>query len=401
MWVRKAIPGGYALELAIQWSALTYFTENITPAVGNVFGLAINQHDNDGRGHQATIQWAAVLKDSVWCTPKYFGTVKFLADHKLQFIPTNNMTGVTNPIPYDGSSYPPSTRKRGDVNGNGVDPGDATSILRICVGLDTEPAPGTDAFYGADANADGTISPVDASWVLYYLVNDEYPNHTLPKISGTGGVSFAKATATTDENKDQVIELPLVLSKSSGVISAFVNINIDNSIADVKYVKAKLPEGSSMLYNYKNSVLKIAIAGIHELANGNLVNIGIHLKNKETKLEVSGFSQLNDNEKVRLENTSVREIPTSFALQNNYPNPFNPTTTIKYQIPENAHVRLVVYNMLGQRVRTIVDQPQEAGYYSVQWDGRNDYGESVSSGIYVYRIKAGSFITSKKMNLIK
>jgi hypothetical protein len=317
------------------------------------------------------------------------------------------MTGITNPIPYDGSSYPPSTRKRGDVNGNGVDPGDATSVLRICVGLDLEPAPGTDAFYGADVNADGIITPFDASWVLYYLVNDEYPNHTFPKISGTGRVSFAKATTTTDENKAQVIELPLVLSESHGIVTAFVNINIDNSIADVKYVNAKLPEGSSMLYNYKNSVLKIAIAGIHELANGTMVTIGIRLKNKEAKLDVRGVARLNDNEEVTLGSASVREIPTSFALQNNYPNPFNPTTTIKYQIPENAQVRLVVYNMVGQRVRTIVDQPQEAGYYSVEWDGRNNYGECVSSGIYVYRISAvrdgyaGSFVTSKKMNLIK
>jgi hypothetical protein len=292
-------------------------------------------------------------------------------------------------------------RKRGDVNGNGVDPGDATSVLRICVGLDPEPEPGTDAFYGSDANADGTISPIDASWVLYYLVNDEYPNHTVPKISGTGAVSFAKATTTTDENKDQVIDLPLVLTKSSGIVSAFVNVNIDNSVADVKYVNAKLPEGSSMLYNYKNSILKIAIAGIHELANGTMVNIGIILKNKEVKLDVNGFAQLNDNEEIALENTSIREIPFLYALQNNYPNPFNPTTTVQYQIPENTQVRLVVYDMLGQIVRTIVDEAQEAGYYSVEWDGRNNNGESVSSGVYIYRIQVGSFVTSKKMNFIK
>jgi hypothetical protein len=214
-------------------------------------------------------------------------------------------------------------------------------------------------------------------------------------------VSFAKATATTDENKAQVLDLPVVLTKSSGIISAFVNVNIDNSKGDVKYVKAKLPEGSSMLYNYKNNTLKIAIAGIHELANGTMVSIGISLKNKEAKLDISGVAQLNDNEKILLGNALIREIPTSYGLQNNYPNPFNPTTTVKYQIPENTHVRLVVYNMLGQIVRTIVDQPQEAGYYSIQWDGRNNYGESVSSGIYIYRIQAGSFVASKKMNLIK
>jgi hypothetical protein len=305
------------------------------------------------------------------------------------------------------ADYAVPTRKRGDVNGNGVDPGDATSILRIIVGLDPEPAPGTDAFYGADANADGTISPIDASWVLYYLVNDEYPNHTLPKVSVSSTIAFGKISENTVENKGQVIDLPLVLTKSGGVISAYVDLHIDNSVADVQYVNAKLPEGSSMLYNYKHSALKIAIAGIHEMADGTIIHVGISLKENEARLEVSGIAKLNDNPDIALENVSIREIPTSFAIQNNYPNPFNPTTTIKYQIPENAHVRLVVYNTLGQRVRTIVDQPQEAGYYSVEWDGRNNYGESVSSGIYVYRIsamrdgQAGSFVASKKMNLIK
>jgi hypothetical protein len=102
-WVRRIIPGGYVLEFAIKWSAISSGIETITPIVGNVFGLAINQHDNDGSGHKATVQWAAVLSNEVWSTSKYLGTVKFLANNKLQFIPTNNMTGVTNLIPYDGS----------------------------------------------------------------------------------------------------------------------------------------------------------------------------------------------------------------------------------------------------------------------------------------------------------
>jgi hypothetical protein len=162
-----------------------------------------------------------------------------------------------------------------------------------------------------------------------------------------------------------------------------------------------------MFYNYKNSILKIAIAGTHELANGTMATIGIHLKNKEARLEVSGLAQLNDNEPIALGSATVREIPTSFALHNNYPNPFNPTTTIKYQIPENARVKIVIYNMLGQLVKTIVDEAEEAGYYSVQWDGKNEYGVNVTSGVYVYRIsavqdgKSGSFVAAKKMSLVK
>jgi hypothetical protein len=101
-WVRKTILGGYVLELAVKWTAIQSGSETITPAVRNVFGLAINQHDNDGNGRHATIQWAAVLNNAVWNTPKYLGTVKLLSNNKLQYIPTNNMTGRSNLIPYEG-----------------------------------------------------------------------------------------------------------------------------------------------------------------------------------------------------------------------------------------------------------------------------------------------------------
>jgi hypothetical protein len=113
-WVRLRRPGGYILELAFRWPAVVSGTETVTPAAGTEFGMAINQHDNDGAGRKATLQWAAVLKDAVWNTPKFMGTVKLLPDHKLQFIPTNKMTGVTNPVPYDGSDYSRETGVRQD-----------------------------------------------------------------------------------------------------------------------------------------------------------------------------------------------------------------------------------------------------------------------------------------------
>ena len=104
-YFRKETSDGYVLELAIRWSAIMANNETITPAVDNVFGFAFNQHDNDGAARrQASVMWAAVLNDAVWSNVKYHGTVKFLAGNKLQFIPTNNMTGVTNTTPYDGSA---------------------------------------------------------------------------------------------------------------------------------------------------------------------------------------------------------------------------------------------------------------------------------------------------------
>lgn len=102
--VRRARTGGYAFEIAIKWSAIQSSNgETVSVGVDSIFGLAINQHDNDGNGRQASEMWGAVLLDAAWNTPKYLGTVKFLPDFRLQFIPENNMTGVRNDLPYDGT----------------------------------------------------------------------------------------------------------------------------------------------------------------------------------------------------------------------------------------------------------------------------------------------------------
>jgi hypothetical protein len=96
------------------------------------------------------------------------------------------------------------------------------------------------------------------------------------------------------------------------------------------------------------------------------------------------------------------EIPDEFALYQNYPNPFNPTTTIKYALKADSDVELVIYNMLGQKVKTLVSTRQTAGYKTIQWDGTNDNGTRVASGIYIYRIKAGNeFVKARKMLFMK
>ncbi|MCB0294487.1 MAG: T9SS type A sorting domain-containing protein, partial [Calditrichaeota bacterium] len=95
------------------------------------------------------------------------------------------------------------------------------------------------------------------------------------------------------------------------------------------------------------------------------------------------------------------EVPAAFALAQNYPNPFNPTTEIPYALPVNARVEIAVYNILGQKVRTLVNHAQSPGYYTAHWDGRNDAGQLVGSGIYIYRINAGEYRAMRKMILLK
>ena len=95
------------------------------------------------------------------------------------------------------------------------------------------------------------------------------------------------------------------------------------------------------------------------------------------------------------------QLPTEYALNGNYPNPFNPTTTISYDLPEASSVRLEVYDMMGRRVATLVNADQGAGSYETVWNARNDAGSPVASGVYIYRIQAGSFQAVQQMVLMK
>jgi len=95
-------------------------------------------------------------------------------------------------------------------------------------------------------------------------------------------------------------------------------------------------------------------------------------------------------------------LPTTFSLSEPTPNPFNPSTTIAYEVPEQTHITLTVYNLLGQEVVRLVDQVQAAGRYEAVWNGTNLTGAGVASGIYLYRITSGSgYIETKRMTLLK
>jgi hypothetical protein len=94
-------------------------------------------------------------------------------------------------------------------------------------------------------------------------------------------------------------------------------------------------------------------------------------------------------------------ISREYVLMQNYPNPFNPTTQIKYALPQPVDVSIIIYNSLGQRVKTLISQNQAAGNYNVLWDATNDAGQKVGSGLYFYVLQAGEYRAVKKMMLVK
>jgi hypothetical protein len=103
----------------------------------------------------------------------------------------------------------------------------------------------------------------------------------------------------------------------------------------------------------------------------------------------------------KLDSVTVKALPAVYALSQNFPNPFNPTTTIEYSIPQAGNVDLVIYNLAGQKVRTLINEHQAASYSKVVWDGKNDMGETVGAGMYFYKLVSGNFNKIQKMTLIK
>jgi hypothetical protein len=110
-------------------------------------------------------------------------------------------------------------------------------------------------------------------------------------------------------------------------------------------------------------------------------------RNNRISLVISKSNSITDNQS---------SLPSNFTLNQNYPNPFNPTTVISYDLPENSQVNLAVYDMMGRRVATLVNENVAAGTHQVQFDA-----SSLSSGTYMYRLQAGGNIQTKKLTLIK
>jgi len=107
--------------------------------------------------------------------------------------------------------------------------------------------------------------------------------------------------------------------------------------------------------------------------------------------KISGVTDVND----------IADLPSKYSLQQNYPNPFNPSTAISYSLPANSFVSIKIYDMLGREVKTLVNSEQDAGIKTVMWNGENNSGSKVSSGTYIYVIKANEFYSARKMILLK
>ncbi|HMV25909.1 MAG TPA: FlgD immunoglobulin-like domain containing protein [bacterium] len=186
-------------------------------------------------------------------------------------------------------------------------------------------------------------------------------------------------------------------ARTQSEIQASMNTHLNgNESGLVLYYK--LDEGSGSLIN--------DIAGTNSQGTlmGNtswLTTTFPHISGTMTKTLAGTFYESAYTDTTGEMQKDLSTIPMEFGLESNFPNPFNPTTTLRYALKEDVRVSLKVYNLLGQEVRNLVNEHQTAGFKNVLWDGKNNQGKQVPSGVYIYRLEAGSFKMSKKMNLIK
>jgi len=133
------------------------------------------------------------------------------------------------------------------------------------------------------------------------------------------------------------------------------------------------------------------------------INVGHLQKELDIPVDISYQFLGKDQDRLGSGNTilEIMPVPTEFALHNNYPNPFNPVTTINYDLPQEGTVRLIVYDVMGREVTRLVNGFTPAGYHSVRWNAKNQMGESVSAGVYFYHLQSGNFIKTQKMVLLK
>jgi hypothetical protein len=283
-----------------------------------------------------------------------------------------------------------------------------STVSALDASLVLQHAAGTSTLTGypltlADVSGNSTVSAYDASLILQFSVGliSSFPieSKLAKPVIASGEVNWESPSAVENTN---LMKLPIKLQDARNVYSVTFTANIDESVVEIAEISALLPESWQMLDQIVDGKLTIVFAGTEPLQSGEIGAITFKMLSKDAETVFSGEAAINENKTQSLTSLEIRQIPTEFALNQNYPNPFNPTTSIRYQLPKEAHVTISIYNILGNKVRTLVDnQAKPAGYYLVQWDGLNDAGNQLPSGTYLYHINAGSFNATKKMLLMK
>ena len=244
-----------------------------------------------------------------------------------------------------------------------------------------------------------------ASWCDYDNDGD------LDLIVTKNGYTNSLYTHSNNDNHYVKIKLQGTMSNASGIgakiyVTAMIN---GGSRTQMKEITSQSGTGSqnSLIVTFglrdATSIEKVRIewpSGI--VWESNEVGIDQLVVITEPEQDVVLANDQNEDEEIIFSDVNTRTgMPTRYELYQNHPNPFNPTTTIKYDIPESGMVRIAIYDITGQEVTILKEGVQSAGYYEVTWDGRDRSGNQMPSGLYVSRLTAGTTVHTRKMVLMR
>jgi len=293
-------------------------------------------------------------------------------------------------------------RPMGDVTGNGqVTAYDAAKILQHAVDLITLTR--EDALM-ADVSGKNGITSYDASLILQFVIG---------KISGFPGEEAQQARRVyapravwmghmTSQAAGRVIA-PVLIDEMADVVAGELSLSVSGDADGVTINTTDLTSDYLLAHNVQDSRIRVSFAGA-ESSTGSGAMLELVFNESDVDL-------LNS---LRLERVSLNEgmIPvqivgretetsTAYCLSQNHPNPFNPETTIRYALPAETWVTVSIYNTTGQRIRTLVEGEQATGHHRAVWDGRDDAGQAVASGLYLCRMVSGEFSAVRKMALVR
>lgn len=328
---------------------------------------------------------------------------------------STDLTSSTSEFPVDVLEYPltvvngtvtystgsGASANRGDATLNYiVDVFDALAVIYHWIGL--YPLSGQ-AFINADVDFDGNVDIDDYLRIIFFVYLHDwdfvFPSVSPSSIIALGGASF--------ENSE-MITIPIELANSTNVQSAEVTFEFNPTEFEYINTNSELTGNANLKTAVKDGKVTVVGVSTQEIQNGNLGTVRFKKLTNNTSSEISSTYKLN-NGKVSGSNllsigngtiTGVKdnntEIPIKYELSQNYPNPFNPTTIIKFAVPKAGYYHLNVYNILGQKMMTLVEGQLQAGYHNSIFDGAN-----LASGIYIYSLEGENINLSRKMLLIK
>ncbi|MDZ7764247.1 MAG: cohesin domain-containing protein [Melioribacteraceae bacterium] len=306
------------------------------------------------------------------------------------------LTVVDGSVTYSDNSG--TSENRGDATLNYiVDIYDALAVIYHWVGI--YPLSGQ-AFINADVNFDGHVNIKDYLRIIFFVYLHDW-DFVFPSVSPSSSIVLNGGEFEDSET----FSIPIRLENSSNVQSAEIQFEYDPNELEFINVHSNI---MNLRTADNNGTLSVVATNLEEISNGEIASVRFRKLNTSSSTEVNASYNLNEEQ---LSNSSlltigngtitnveddIKSIPTEYELSQNYPNPFNPSTVIKFAVPKSGNYKLNVYNVLGQKVMTLIDRQLQVGYHSANFDGT-----SLASGIYFYSLEGANVNISKKMLLIK